>query len=99
MYIGSIANESSSEFVRGIAENDTAGKQAECDILQARRRKLFLLAAKFDLTRDERIELAQYLLRRDITSWKQLSDAQVCRLLDALEGTELVLQLISMRVG
>jgi hypothetical protein len=57
-----------------------------------------MLAAEFDMTRDERIELAQYLLRRDITSWKQLTDAQVGRLLDALEGAQLILQLISMRV-
>ena len=66
-------------------------------MVAARKRKLFALSDTFGLTRDERLELACYLLRRDITSWKDLNDHQVCRLLDALEGTELLLQLISMR--
>lgn len=63
-----------------------------------RRRKLFLLADEVGLSRDDRIELAQYLLRRDITSWKQLDEAQVCRLLDALEGHQLISELAAQRV-
>lgn len=49
------------------------------------------------MTRDERLELASYILRRDITTWKTLSDEQVWRLLDALEGHELRSQQDAMR--
>jgi hypothetical protein len=97
MYIGSIANESSNEFVRGITEDDTSQRQAACDIVQARRRKLFLVAKEIGLTRDERLEMSCYLLRRDVTTWKTLSDEQVCRLLDAFEGHHLVTSLLQMR--
>jgi len=62
-----------------------------------RRRKLMATASEIGLTRDERIDLASYLLRRDITSWKQLDEDQVCRLLDALEGFELVVELLAQR--
>ena len=67
------------------------------DGITARRRKLFAFADQYDLTREERIEFAEYLLRRDVTSWKNLSDAQVCRLLDAFEGAELLMALASLR--
>ena len=60
-------------------------------------RKLFLMADEIGLTRNERIELAQILLRRDITSWKNLTDEQVLRLADALEGFQLVTTLLALR--
>lgn len=56
-----------------------------------------MLAKGLCLSREERIELTQYLLRRDITSWEQLTDDQVVRLLDALEGYQLVRDLLAMR--
>jgi hypothetical protein len=61
-------------------------------------RKLMALASGLQMTRDERIEFAQYLLRRDITSWKQLTDEQVTRLLDAFEGHYLLNELLAQRV-
>ena len=63
----------------------------------ARRRKLWVLTKEIGLCKEERIELTQYLLRRDITSWVGLDDGQVCRLLDALEGYQLVRDLLAMR--
>jgi hypothetical protein len=63
------------------------------------RRRLFVECDRLDLSKDERLELACYLLRRDIVSFKQLDDAQVARLLDAFEGYHLVDQLLSMRVS
>ena len=70
---------------------------SEVDAVEARRRRLFALAGEIGLTRDERLEIATYLLRRDITSWKQLDDDQRSRLLDALEGYQLVEVLLSLR--
>ena len=55
-------------------------------------------AKEIGLTDDERHALAEYLLRRDITSWTQLDEAQVSRLLDAFEGFELIVELLSQRV-
>ena len=63
----------------------------------AQYRKLMVRANFVGLTRDERIELACYLLRRDITTWKTLDNAQILRLLDALEGWELVQELLRQR--
>lgn len=68
------------------------------ELTDRRRRKMFMLAAELSLTRDERIALATYLLRRDITSWSQLDEAQILRLLDALEGSQLVMELLRQRV-
>jgi hypothetical protein len=64
---------------------------------EARRIKMMAVAREIGLTRDERIELAQYLLRRDITSWKQLTDEQVNRMLDCLEGFELITHLLTLQ--
>jgi len=63
-----------------------------------RRRKLMKVSREIGLTRDERLELASYILRRDVTTWKTLSDEQVWRMLDALEGFETVVRLLSLRV-
>lgn len=63
------------------------------------RRKLHVLADEIGLVRDERIEIAQYLLRRDITSWSQLDEAQVARMLDALEGFGLVVEQLAQRAS
>lgn len=62
-----------------------------------RRRKLYERAKSIGLTREERIDLAQILLRRDITSWKQLDEAQVVRMLDAIEAAELILELMRQK--
>lgn len=62
-----------------------------------RKRKLWMLAKHLGLSHDERIELTQYLLRRDITSWEHLTDDQVVRLLDAVEGYQLINDLMTMR--
>lgn len=61
-------------------------------------KKLFLLAREVGLNRDERIELSCYILRRDVRSWKDLDEVQVRRMLDALEGAQLVRSLFDLRV-
>ena len=63
----------------------------------SRRRKAYMIAKEIGLTDEERHELATIILRRDITSWKQLSDAQMTRLLDAMEGYEKINHLKEMR--
>jgi len=63
---------------------------------EARRRKARLYAQSWGLTRDDRISLAETLLWRDVDSWKSLTDAEVSRLLDALEGAALIQHLVRL---
>lgn len=73
------------------ANNDTVPQHQD-----AARRKLFMRCKEI-LTDEERKEFASYLLRRDISSFKTLTDEQVGRLLDGLEGWHLIQFLISQR--
>jgi hypothetical protein len=61
------------------------------------RKKLYLLADEIGLTREERIEWASFAMRRDLTSWKQLDEDQVLRMLDQLEGFQLGCNLLLAR--
>lgn len=63
----------------------------------AKLRKLFSYAKAFGLTREDRLGLAEVLLRRDISSWSDLDDTQINRMLDALEGATLVMALMAQR--
>lgn len=49
------------------------------------------------LSRPERLEFASFLLRRDVTSWDSLDEEQILRVLDAIEGWELIQALHAMR--
>ena len=66
---------------------------AESVNAEARRRKAYMVAKQIGLTDEQRMALAETILRRDITSWKQLDDDQIVRMLDALEGYELIVEL------
>jgi hypothetical protein len=69
----------------------------EGDGPEDRRRKLMKVVRELELTRDERMEFASYFLRRDITTWKTLTDQQRWRLLDAFEGHHLLSELGEQR--
>lgn len=58
------------------------------------RRKAMHYCDTYGLTRQDRLDLASYLLRRDVTTWKGLDEGQLLRLLDALEGFQLIAQLM-----
>lgn len=60
-------------------------------------RKAMMYCDMYEMTRDERLSLAQMVLRRDITSWKSLDEEQLGRMLDSLEGYGLIAHLISER--
>lgn len=70
----------------------------EPDKSRDRRKKAYLMAKEIGLTDDERHALAGYVLRRDATSWKGLSDNQMTRLLDAMEGFVLIHSLFLQRL-
>lgn len=64
-------------------------------------KKLMLLCDEIfgtdEAAREDRLELAEYLLRRDVTTFNDLDPAQVCRMLDACEGYQLIEHLKSLR--
>lgn len=62
------------------------------------RRKLYLLVSELGLNRIERLEIAEYLLRRDVSSFDSLDEDEVLRMLDALNGALLVLEQFRQRV-
>ena len=64
---------------------------------EARRRKVYMLAKQLRLTREDRLQLAEVLLWRDVPSWSALTDAEIGRLLDAFEGYALIAMLIDQR--
>jgi hypothetical protein len=58
------------------------------------RRKAYALAKDFGLDRQDRISLSNMILQMDHDSWDHLSDTQLGRVLDALEGYRLVKYLL-----
>lgn len=69
------------------------------DTSSDRFRKAHAAADEFGLTREDRLDLAEYLLRRDVRSWKDLTEAQLGRLLDAFDGCGYINTLIVRGVG
>lgn len=62
-----------------------------------RLRKAMMYCTMYELTREERLSLSQMVLRRDISSWKDLDGPQLERLLDSLEGYGLITHLVAER--
>lgn len=56
-----------------------------------------MMATRLRLTREERLELSAVLLWRDVESWKDLTDAEIIRVLDAFEGFTLINSLMTRR--
>lgn len=61
------------------------------------RKLAFHLCDQYNLSREERIDLAEILLRRDVASWKDLDVHELGRIVDALLGHALVSHLIRTR--
>jgi hypothetical protein len=53
-------------------------------------RLLFQLCSEIGLDRDDRLELAEILLQRDVPTFTDLTDDEVGRLLDAVRGWQYV---------
>ena len=58
-------------------------------------KKAMWYADLYKLDRQERLELSEMILRRDIESWKSLTEEELVRVLDALEGFGLITHLKS----
>lgn len=64
-----------------------------------RLRKAMHYADIHGLTRQDRHDLAETILRRDVRSWAELDAGQLERLLDAFEGHALLAHLLAGRVA
>jgi len=60
----------------------------------AARKKLFQRCKELGLNRQERIDVAQLLLCRDINSFDDLDEEQIGRLLDAFHMAELLIEVM-----
>ena len=58
---------------------------------------LMCLARQMELSREDRTDLATFLLRRDVTTWSTLTFKEAGRLLDALNGYHLISHLAATR--
>lgn len=63
------------------------------DAVTTKRKKAMAYASTYGLTRDERISLSEMILRRDVDSWKSLTEPELVRVLDSLEGYGLITHL------
>lgn len=61
------------------------------------RRRAFASADRAGLTRAERIELAEMVLKKDVTTWDALTEKDFGRLCDALDGWAFVTALHALR--
>lgn len=55
------------------------------------------MAKRIGIDREDRIGLAEMILRRDVPSWKALSEEELTRVLDALEGYVLIAHVVGER--
>lgn len=62
-----------------------------------KRIQAYALATECGLTRQDRIDLAEMLLKRDCVSWKSLSENEIGRLVDAMQGFAYVHFLLTQR--
>lgn len=61
------------------------------------KRRAFAGARRAGLSRTERLEIAEMLLKRDVTSFDRLNETELRRLCDAFEGHWLVTVLHEQR--
>jgi len=78
--------------LRFVADDDEADAPTA-----AQQKRLLALCTQVGLDREERIAVAEALLRRDVQTYRGLSRREVERLCDALEGWHLVEELLRQR--
>lgn len=61
------------------------------------RRRAFSAAKAIGLTRPERLEFAEMILKVDVDTWDTLSTGQLARLVDALDGWHYIDTLLNQR--
>lgn len=59
---------------------------------------MFVLARELGLTPSERHDFAAEILQADVTSWADLEDEDVERVLDALHGAQAFMELMRQRI-
>ena len=74
-----------------------AAEAAPEPMSRAQRQRLFASARNLGMTDAERVDFAEVILRRDVTTWKDLTFAEAGRLIDAFEGYEKITWLLLSR--
>lgn len=80
------------------AEATATAEQATPEPMsRAQQQRLFASARNLGMTDAERIDFAEVILRRDVTTWKDLTFAEAGRIIDAFEGYEKITWLLLSR--
>jgi len=61
------------------------------------RRRAYAIAKELTFTDEERWQFAEFFLKVDVSSWRNLTEAQIERVADALEGARLVKVILQQR--
>lgn len=67
----------------------------EVDTPERKRRLAHLLANEIGLSRDDRHALVEWILHRDVSSWRELKPEDYDRILDALSGYQAITHLLT----
>lgn len=87
----------SQDVIRGNRARSVPGMGDPNEAPDARRRKVYMLAKRLSMGRQDRLAFAEVLLWKDVPSWSELDDGDIGRLLDAFEGYALVKVLLEQR--
>lgn len=81
------------------ASDSNGGAEAEPPQPMSRQqqRRLFASARSLGLTDAERLDLSEVILRRDVPTWKDLTEHDAGRLIDAFDGYEKITWLLLSR--
>lgn len=63
------------------------------------RKQAYAMASDLGLSRADRLELAEMLLKTDVTSWRNLTEQQISRITDCLHGWVFVTALLEQRLA
>lgn len=65
--------------------------------IQRQRERVFALCSKLRLRRSDRLEVAAYVLGREVTSFNELSPVDLARLVDGFEATYYAMTILMER--
>lgn len=64
---------------------------------EKQRKRLFACAGELGFDRQERIDLAQVILGRELTSWSHVTDEEADRLVDCFDGYDKITYILTSR--
>lgn len=76
---------------------DTLSRPTEKPPMQRQRERIFALCGKLRISRGDRLEIAAYVLGREVETFNQLGPVELSRLVDGFETTYYAMALLMER--